>query len=236
MTRAYQRKMICSVFILTSRNECSKLILVMKKSLQNKVNKFYCKLFTLNEELKLLRGEVEEEYDNVENKFNEIEEKYESVEEPSEALQEKYDTAEELVSEMDSLMNDLEEDFLMDFLGILEEYTEDIPEEMSVRLKDKPSIANEFTVAVEKKEYIESTGQFFLTLRMYTDVNPYPIRHIVYWNEMNKSWDHDINSDNMPWLGGGDLYKDFIKQRDELYTKFFNSPENLKATFTRTDK
>lgn len=209
----------------------------MKKSLQNKINKFYCKLFTLIEELNQLRGEASQEMEIAEEKFSEIEEKYDSIEEPSDALQEKYDKADELVTEMDELTCVLEQDYLSDFLNELEEHTEDIPEDMRVRLRDRPSIPNHFVIALENKEYIESTGQFFMTLSMYTDTCPYPIQHKVYWNEIDKTWDHDCeNSKNIPWLGGGDLYKDFIKQRDELYTKIYNSQEKLKITISRDEK
>lgn len=207
----------------------------MKKALQNKINKFYCKLYTLQMEFEQLHAEVQAEADAAEEKFNEVEVKYNDAEIPSDALEERYNKAEELNEEMQNVLCALDDVTIEDAINSLEEYTCDLPEDLTVKLKEKPKTPNKLIITVDKKEFIEKTNQFFLTLLMHTDAAPYPVKHRVYWDADANAWEHDFtNSASLPWLGGGDLYKEYIIQKDALYTQMFNSTDKITATFTRS--
>lgn len=207
----------------------------MKKALQNKINKFYCKCYTLQTEFEQLRAEIEAEAEAAQEKFNELDDKYNETEIPSDALQDKWEKAEELSNEMEDLVCALMDVAIQETLDALENYTCDLPEDLTVKLKEKPKTPNKLIITVDKKEFIEKTNQFFLTLLMHTDAAPYPVKHRVYWDADANAWKHDFtNSASLPWLGGGDLYKEYITQKDALYTQMFNSTDKLTATFTRS--
>ena len=208
----------------------------MKKTIVNKINKLYCKCFTLKQEFDVLRAEIQSEADEVERKYDEMYDKYEDEFDLSDSVQARYDKIRELNDEMQDLVSALDDVDIDSILESIEPFTCDLPSELKVKLKEQPNKPTKLVVVVEDKEYIKSTGQYFMTLSMHTDTNPYPIKHVVYWSESKQSWEHYKESDSLPWLGGGQLFRDYIAKKDEIFTQFYNASEKLKVTFSLPDK
>ena len=175
--------------------------------------------------------EIESERDSAQTKFDDIEAKYDAVEEPSEALQDRYDKAENDLDELQTLYDDITCYDLSDIIAVLQNYA-DVPDEYKTpKLSESPKIPNEFYVHVTKREYIRSSKTHVLHMEVWTDIKPFPSPYSVFWSDAEQSW---VESEGgLPWLGGGDLYKQWMEYNQNLFSQLYNDKQDYTATFTR---
>lgn len=204
----------------------------MKKSITNKINKFYLKCLALDQEYQLLLSELEKEQEIAQKKFDEVEAKYDATDEPSDALCERYSKQEEELSDIDDLVDTLScASCTEDICAELESYT-DLPDEYKLpKLTSEPRIANKFFVHVVSRKYIKVSDTHILKLETWTDVAPIPKPYELYWSNDDNLW--RVNDGSIPWLGGGDLFKHWMSHKQELFSQLYNDQQDLTATFTR---
>ncbi len=198
----------------------------MKKSLQTKINKLFCKVFALNAEIKSILVDFHAESEALQEKFDALQEKYDETDEPSDSLMEKLEKAENDNDEFDNAISAIEDVDLDAILDALGEYVTEIPENMQTvtlpeKIKDK-DLPQKLFIKTEKREFIPETNAYILTCKIWTDIEYYVKDFKVVWSHEEEKW-LDIKKISLPWIGGGTLYNDFIKLHQNIFSELYNS-------------
>lgn len=200
----------------------------MKKGLQTKINKLFCKVFALSVEAKALQAEVKAESDALEEKFQALQEKYDEVEEPSDSLMDRLEKAESENDEMGEILASVESVDFDELLSELRPFVTEVPESMEIitlpeKIKEK-DLPQKLFIKAENREFVPETNAYILTCKIWTDCEFYTKDFKVVWSHEEEKW-LDIKKISLPWIGGGTLYNDFIKMHQNIFSELFNSAQ-----------